>query len=1286
MAARNCEMCSKVDIFFTLFLVLCFFHTCAYTREIYVSPNGSDSANCTKDAKCTLDQALRLASGFTSSSILASKGNYSLKTSHIFTRITSFGLIGSGFRNDVQITCEPNVSLAFSLSKNITLEGLKFRKCAGWHRSTVAIEKNYPNLRGAKFKAALDFRYCRNLRMYNVEISSSPGLGVNLYDVGGIVNFTHCLFADNFISKERMHPEWEDVSSENGKYVYSGGGVYVMLNPYAYVTINVTPGEHDSYQHNNIYEFSSCHFLRNKALWLNAHRTGELDTPELPFSRGGGLAIFLPDKASGCLIKIRSSVFASNEASWGGGLQVEMRGTTENNSLEVESSVFRENGALLDGGGARIGNLPEEGVHLRINRFKMTNCSFEGNTAIFGGGASLYGTTIPRKCFIQTNPAVTQFYFHGCNWVENVGSVGAAIGAYLYNRNEDLIGPEIPYRVCFQNDTWFRFNRVNQLQLNLTIGQGTLYSLQVPLIFKGNAQFVSNTQSALVLDGSTLMVYGSLHFIKNTGVRGGAIAMYGRSRILLQDKTSSLTFEANKCEDKGGALYIEAPGAPLVSFNATGAANEACFFGYSNSSKDYDEWNTSVVFRDNSASLGKSVYATTLKNCRRAGESRQHNNVLKWKFVKFVNLPPNSTSLLQEVATEPVDMGHNESDWEVPPGEVFDATVQLFDEVGNLIPGIVDVSVKTSSVQLDNSSPLFLATGGKISSIILRGEIGSLFDVKMSYTGSQVLEKMVENVTLKGCHAGFSFDKETLKCECIKAKGVSYCDNDGKTVFIKGGYWAGNVDGEFATYFCPTGYCNSLTTDVSQYKYIEGFVCSESRNQSSVLCGECKDDYTISFGSQRCVKACPNWHVIFAVLVSLGFLLVVVGVMLIDLDIASGYLNAWLYSYQIMKLLTPDGFEFDPVIEFVIGFTNVYIHIGDHSFCFIKGLNDADKMLSLSLIPLLVLVTVGVLKSFVDRYPDCTLSRMVLRRTPTAPYRAVCTIFVLCYTNITRISLSILHPAKIVGTTFLYDYGGYEFLHGRHLMYFVIAMLYIIVIVLPFPLLLLFRPTLTRFLRPVFDLHRWDLYLDAFQGCFKDRYRWFAAFYFLCRIVILLFYTYLPANSVKRVVLEVTCIFILSIFASLKPYRGPNDVEQSIEGNNSKTSVKKSDEEPSEVKQDDPRSRVRGGARGRRNEGERGGHKDARQEKGGSSYKWINKIDILLLTNLSVITVISSPLATDDDQVLTIVVRVLAWVPLVLFSALLGCRVLEKCYETNCIPDQEEETATLPMSESSDTE
>ena len=1247
---------------------------CTDAREMYVSPGGSETSNCTEKAKCTLDRALQLASGLNSTTIFATEGNHSLKTSHNFTRIASFALIGSRSRHDVQITCEPNVSLSFSLSENITFGGVKFRKCAGWHRSSVGVKKNYPNLEGAKFKTALDFRYCRNLRMYNVEISSCPGLGANLHNVGGTVNFTDCMFTDNFISQERRHDGWEDVSGKSGKYIYSGGGVYAILNAYGYDTVNVTPREHDSYQHNNSYEFTGCHFLRNRALWLNADRAEEVNTPERPFSRGGGLAVYFVGKASGCLIKIKSCVFARNQASWGGGLQVEMSGTTQNNTLEVEATEFSENCALLAGGGVRIGNLPKKGTQLRINRFRMTNCSFVNNSAIYGGGGSLYGTTIPRKFEKHTHPFVTQFYFHGCYWQKNEGSVGAALAAYLYNRNEDLIGPEVPYHVCFQNDTWFRFNRVKQLHLNLTIGQGTLYSLQVPLIFQGNTHFVNNSQSALLLDGSSAKVNDRLDFIGNTGVRGGAIAMYGRSRIILQENTSTLIFEANKCSDKGGALYIQAPGAPLVSYNSTGADMQACFFGYSDSSKDFNHWNTTVVFRDNNASLGHAVYATTLKNCRRAMESRQHNSVLKWKFIKFANKPLNSTSLRHIVATDPVDIVHHESDWEVSPGEVFDATVKLFDEVGNLISGIVDVSVENPSVKLANpSSTPFLTTEGKITNISLSGDVGSSFTVKLSYVaGSQALEEMVKNGVLKECHAGFKIDKKTLKCECMKAKGVWGCDTDGKTVYIKDEYWAGHVDGEFATYLCPTGYCSASTSNDSHYKYIKGSVCSDTRNQSSVLCGKCKNDsFTVTFGSERCVQNCRNWYVIIALGICIFFLVVVVVVMLIDLDIATGYLNAWLYSYQIMKLLTPDGFEFDPVIEFLIAFTNVHIDISDHSFCLLKGLNDADKLFTLSLIPLFVLVAVGVLKCLIDRFPDWYFSRKVLRTTPNAPYRAVCTIFVLCYTDITRISLSILRPAKIGSKTFLYDYGGYEFFHGRHLAYFIISILYIVVIVVPFPALLLFRPTLTNCSRRVFDLNRWNLYLDAFQGCFKDQYRWFAAFYFICRLAILSVYVYLPASPVKRVVLEGTCILILFIFALLRPYKGPRDDTQ---GEEDKVQRR-------EVRRDNPAwRRIHGGARRRGNGEERGGTNQAGPEREESSYEWINRLDILLLTNLSLITVISSPLATDNDnKALTITVKVLAWVPLaVLF--VLGCRKLRKYYKENCVPEEDEQAPILSES------
>ena len=1218
-----------------ILLLLLFCSVTAAEREIYVSPNGNDSSNCSKGNQCTLDRGLSLASGLNATKILATKGNYSLKTSHSFTKIATFGLFGTGTsREDVQIMCNANVSLSFTVSENITFEGVKFLKCGGWHRSSVGVKRQYPNLKGAKFKTALDFRYCRNLKISDVEISSSPGLGANLYDVGGVVNFTNSLFSENY-ARENNYVRWETATENGSLYVYSGGGVYVIFNRYGYDTVNVTPGEHDSFQHNNSYVFTNCNFLRNKAQWSNTTEKHEPNTPELSFSRGGGLAVYLLGNASGNIIEIKSCFFYRNKASWGGGLQVEMKDNTEDNVLVMEGTEFRENHAELAGGGARIGNRPFKDAQLRLNRYEINNCSFENNNAIWGGGTSLYGTTIPRKCTKHADPAVTPFTFYGCKWLRNVGNVGAAMGTFLYNENEDLIGPEIPFRVCFKNDTLFRSNEVILVDRNLTIGQGSLYSVEVPLIFKENAQFINNSQSALVLDGSTLEIHNRLDFINNTGFRGGAIAMYGRSRILLNEN-STLNFEANTCDGKGGALYIQAPGSPLISFYATGTNIHACFFGYSsaNSSIDYDDWKVTVIFKDNHATSGKSVYATTLKNCRRAGESRQNNEVLKWRFVKYEN--SNNASEV-EVATDPVRITHNKGDWQVAPGEVFNATVDLFDEVGNSVPGIVSVTIISSSVHLIPSL-LFLAAHGKITYVSLNGEIGSIFSVQLNYIGSQLLRRTIENITLKNCYPGFKFSGK--KCICMipsdeGGRGVSRCDPNGKTVFVKGGYWAGKAKNKykFATYFCPVGYCNSSNSNQTEYKYLEGHVCDENRSQHSVLCGKCKKNYSITFGSEQCSKSCSNWELFYLIPFGLGLLLLVVLIMLIDLDFFTGYLNAWLYSYQVMKLLTPDGFEFDPFIEFVIAFTNIRIQFGGHSFCLAKGLDDADKLMIMYAIPTYVILVVWLLTKLVGAYPDWCFSKRV-----KAPFRAICTILVLCYTDITRISLKILDPAKVGSETFLYDNGGLQFFHGKHLWYGIIAIFYILVFVLPFPLILLFRPFLTRELRPVLNLNRWMPFFDAFQSCFKVQYRWCAAFYFLCRLGILLIVTYAPAGSIKRVVLEGTCILILVVFAYLRPYKEASDVRE--------------------------------------------------DEK---SYGWINKSDVALLTTLSLIAVVSSSIdtccATINQQKdgLTIVVKILAYVPIVVLLVL-AYRVLKNYCPAveNWFPLPQDGEISPIMSETSD--
>ena len=285
-------------------LIVMLWNALAAKMDMYVSPSGNDSSPCTEEKPCkTLNEAFFRVSGHNSTKIKLAEGNYTMKKSHNFTRMATFGLFGQGSSpDDVTITCDENASLSFTLSENISFQRIKLVKCGGWFESSYG-RKNYPDLRGTEFMAALDFRYCRNLSISDVKILSSPGLGANLYDVGGFVSFKDSIFADNKAASNDISEEGGDLEQLPGN-LHSGGGAFVILNRYGDNTVNVTPSEHDSYQHNNHYLFTDCHFLRNEARWSNVSQNKDVNTPELPFSRGGGLAVFFRGNASGCKIGI----------------------------------------------------------------------------------------------------------------------------------------------------------------------------------------------------------------------------------------------------------------------------------------------------------------------------------------------------------------------------------------------------------------------------------------------------------------------------------------------------------------------------------------------------------------------------------------------------------------------------------------------------------------------------------------------------------------------------------------------------------------------------------------------------------------------------------------------------------------------------------------------------------------------------------------------------------------------------------------------------------------------
>lgn len=315
-----------------------------------------------------------------------------------------------------------------------------------------------------------------------------------------------------------------------------------------------------------------------------------------------------------------------------------------------------------------------------------------------------------------------------------------------------------------------------------------------------------------------------------------------------------------------------------------------------------------------------------------------------------------------------------------------------------------------------------------------------------------------------------------------------------------------------------------------------------------------------------------------------------------------------------------DHFSFgDPFMRFILNLFNFRLYTGSH-LCYWTKMDNADKLFVHLCVPVITLLFVIVLSKLVVRYPNCCFSRHV-----KAPFRAMCTITVLCYTGITSECLWILHPAVVGGKTVLYFSGSTEFFSGKHAVYGSIALLFIVFFVVPFPLVLMFRPFFTRKLQPVFNLNRLKPIFDVLQSCFKDQHRSFAAFYFVCRLVVLVIATYVPAGPVKRSLLEVACLMILLIFSYLRPYKRARNVKE-----------------------------------------------------GQPSYDWVNKSDAFLLLNLSVIAVLST--ATENDNIqarskeaFSVLVQVLAYAPLVVLVLYVCRKNKERCWTECCDYNREEE-------------
>lgn len=162
----------------------------------------------------------------------------------------------------------------------------------------------------------------------------------------------------------------------------------------------------------------------------------------------------------------------------------------------------------------------------------------------------------------------------------------------------------------------------------------------------------------------------------------------------------------------------------------------------------------------------------------------------------------------------------------------------------------------------------------------------------------------------------------------------------------------------------------------------------------------------------------------------------------------------------------------------------------------------------------------------------------------------------MSYSQCIKVSFQILTKTNLyaegksesIAVTF---YGGLKYFEQEHLRYAIPACICISTVIALPPFLLLIYPLYLKVLAlcgagesrlavlvsQLLMIKKLRPFLDAFQGCYKDEFRFFAGLYFIYRIIILTTSTFSSTVFQSHLIIELVVILIIGIHSIAQPYQ-----------------------------------------------------------------------------------------------------------------------------------------------------
>ena len=866
---------------------------------IIVEHDDGSHSTCNQTHPCANLYSALLEMRSDSKMIISAGDSYTLSNDDAITMngIDSIVIVGNGSDNTV-ITCDSSnasaaAGFAFIDAHNITIANLTLKECGAWRNSTT---QNDTNNFTYKFRCSLYFLNCSDVTIYDVIVTDSSGTGVMMYNVLGTVSIEQSYFIRN------------EVPITHQDDTPGGGGVYIEFTYCLPSTTNFNtciPTNHS----NANYIIKDCKFINNTGTTIKDPTTKyifPIGSSHQQFGRGGGLSMHFKGNATNNNVTITNCTIENNTAVWGGGMLIDLLDLAQSNHIVIKNVTFANNlipiKAGTGGGALRMNYFPQ--VDNAANIVNVTECRFDNNSAYFGGAISL-----SPKQENGSRVATNRINFNRCVWQNNRAHIGSAIDLSAYFNEPGGLSTF----AVFKNCSFIGNSHMQISDVELNIGMGSFHSDGISFSFEDDNYFTGNSETALMVTHASVEFQenAKAEFVDNKGYRGGAMALLGNTWLNMHPNTKVL-FTNNSADDKGGAIYYVSAGVRDVN-------SRKCFIRYYDFQTPPTGWNTNFSFTNNtSRNPGHAIYCTTLVTCSWNDTSIVTSpGVLKetfrWKN-KFTYYHYNDDT----IATDPAKIDIEEP-LHMIPGKLHHLNLSVSDDLGIRRKTVFFVHSHNESAGNLASTSTYIAD----NQIEVLGSPGESFPLHFYTVTTRVLSFTI-NTTLDECPPGYYFapnpaNASQSKCMCSvynetqKYDHIPYCKASTFQAVLQPQFWAGypKNDNILVTGKCPSGYCYTngtkkliLPPEADEDKLNE-LICSP-KNRRKTLCGRCENgSYIYANAKDYKCGECPaeNGYMLQFFAKYVPLIIFLVTIILLDINLASGLLNTFVFFSQMLPSL-----------------------------------------------------------------------------------------------------------------------------------------------------------------------------------------------------------------------------------------------------------------------------------------------------------------------------------------------------------------------------------------------